>query len=198
MTNRRTEKQTTRGSNPQALAAKKIQAIDAARVQTRKMKATGPNAAVANGRNTHSTSSRRSTRLNKITAVVSSPVNSGRGHAGNMNAQMARDEGAQSHTQGSLDEVQDLKHQLEEERREPFYCTSYETICFTNNVESEKNRLLRRATEKQMLHTSTTIAKPKGSIGTAGFSLITAMKLDRHNPKDKALYNDILVSCKAL
>jgi len=27
-----------------------------------------------------------------------------------------------------------------------------------------------------------------------GFSLITAMKLDKQNPKDKALYNDILVS----
>jgi hypothetical protein len=38
------------------------------------------------------------------------------------------------------------------------------------------------------------IPKPKGSIGKAGFSLIAAMMLDKHNPKDKALYNDILVS----
>jgi hypothetical protein len=37
------------------------------------------------------------------------------------------------------------------------------------------------------------IPKPKGSVGEAGFSLITEMKLDKYNPKDKALYNDILV-----
>lgn len=38
------------------------------------------------------------------------------------------------------------------------------------------------------------IAKPKGSIGAPGFNLITEMKLDKKNPKDKELYNDILVS----
>jgi hypothetical protein len=38
------------------------------------------------------------------------------------------------------------------------------------------------------------IPKPKGSVGAAGFSLISAMKLDKQNSKDKALYNDILVS----
>jgi hypothetical protein len=40
------------------------------------------------------------------------------------------------------------------------------------------------------------IPKPKGSVGAAGFSLIAEMKLDKHNRADKALYNDILVSCK--
>jgi hypothetical protein len=67
-----------------------------------------------------------------------------------------------------------------------------------NNIYSEKNRLLRRAAEKQTSHTQKKITKPKGSIGTARFSLIAAMKLDRDNPKDKVLYNDILVSCKAI
>ena len=38
------------------------------------------------------------------------------------------------------------------------------------------------------------IPKPKGSVGEAGFSLITAMRLDKQDSKDKALYNDILVS----
>ena len=40
------------------------------------------------------------------------------------------------------------------------------------------------------------IPKPKGSVGAAGFSLIAAMRLDKYNSKDKALYNDILVGCK--
>jgi hypothetical protein len=42
------------------------------------------------------------------------------------------------------------------------------------------------------------IKRPKGSIGDKGFSLINEMKLDKSNPKDKSLYNDILVSCNIL
>jgi hypothetical protein len=61
-------------------------------------------------------------------------------------------------------------------------------------AESDKNRLLRRTAEKQHSHTAEMIAKPKGSIGAPGFNLITEMKLDKKNPKDKELYNDILVS----
>ena len=41
------------------------------------------------------------------------------------------------------------------------------------------------------------IPKPKGSVGVAGFNLITEMKLDKYNPKDKVLYNDILVCRRA-
>jgi len=111
---------------------------------------------------------------------------------------MARADSAQSYTQGNLDEVQDLQYGLEKERSEPFQCTSYKTICLTNNTESENNWLLCCATKKQMSYTLKMITKHKCSIGTAGFSLITPMKLDQHNPKNKALYNDILVSCKAL
>jgi hypothetical protein len=128
--NRKTEKQTTRGSNRLALAAKKIQAIDAARVQKKKPTVhmvSGGNVVVANGHNTHSPPSRRSNRLNRITAVVTSPVSGGRGHTGNVDAQMAS---AQSRAEGSLDEVQDLQQQLQEERGESFYCTSNESYSF--------------------------------------------------------------------
>jgi hypothetical protein len=40
------------------------------------------------------------------------------------------------------------------------------------------------------------IPKPKGGVGATGFSLISEMKLDKDNKKDKALYNDILVSTR--
>jgi hypothetical protein len=63
---------------------------------------------------------------------------------------------------------------------------------FTYNY-PEKNRLLRRAGTSQASQASQLIPKPKGSVGAAGFSLITEMKLNKYNPKDKALYNDILV-----
>jgi hypothetical protein len=58
---------------------------------------------------------------------------------------------------------------------------------------SEKTRLLRRNATAQASQASELISKPKGSVGGAGFSLITEMKLDKQNPKDKVLYNDILV-----
>jgi hypothetical protein len=54
----------------------------------------------------------------------------------------------------------------------------------------EKNRLLRR---NATAPASELISKPKGSVGGAGFSLITEMKLDKQDSKDKVLYNDILV-----
>lgn len=38
------------------------------------------------------------------------------------------------------------------------------------------------------------IKRPKGTVGCSGFSLITEMKLDKKNPKDRILYYDILVS----
>ena len=59
---------------------------------------------------------------------------------------------------------------------------------------TEKNQLLNRGTMVQTSQISQVIPKPKGSVGAAGFSLISAMKLDKHNSEDKALYNDILVS----
>jgi hypothetical protein len=71
-------------------------------------------------------------------------------------------------------------------------------VCLQNYTGSDKNRLLRRAAEKQTSQTLEKIAKPSGSVGSAGFSLITEMKLDRTNPSEKVLYNDILVSCKAI
>jgi hypothetical protein len=58
---------------------------------------------------------------------------------------------------------------------------------------SEKNRLLRRNATVQAAQASELISKPKGSVGGAGFSLITEMKLNKQDPKDKVLYNDILV-----
>jgi hypothetical protein len=60
---------------------------------------------------------------------------------------------------------------------------------------SDKNRLLRRAA---MTENPTIIHRPKGSVGEAGFSLITEMKLDKQSSKDKGLYNDILVRFKLL
>jgi hypothetical protein len=58
---------------------------------------------------------------------------------------------------------------------------------------SEKNRLLRRNATAKASQASELISKPKGSVGGAGFSLITEMKLNKQDPKDKVLYNDILV-----
>ena len=56
-----------------------------------------------------------------------------------------------------------------------------------------KNELLRRNAMAQASQASELISKPKGSVGGAGFSLITEMKLDKKDPQDKTLYNDILV-----
>jgi hypothetical protein len=72
------------------------------------------------------------------------------------------------------------------------------TICLQSYTESDKNLLLRRAAEKQTSQTVKKIAKPNGSVGSAGFSLIAEMKLDKNNPREKVLYNDILVSCKVI
>jgi hypothetical protein len=61
----------------------------------------------------------------------------------------------------------------------------------------DKNRLLHCTATAEASQTSMTIPKPKGSVGAAGFSLITAMKLDKYDWKDKSLYNDILVCCES-
>ncbi len=58
---------------------------------------------------------------------------------------------------------------------------------------SEKTWLLHFNATAQASQASELILKPKGSVGGAGFSLITKTKLNKQNPKDKALYNDILV-----
>lgn len=52
---------------------------------------------------------------------------------------------------------------------------------------------MRRNATAQASQASELISKPKGSVGGAGFSLITEMKLNKQDPKDKVLYNDILV-----
>jgi hypothetical protein len=100
------------------------------------------------------------------------------------------DEDPQSHGEGLLKEIQDLQRQLQEEKRESSPPES-DDIVYTY---VDKNRLLNRGTTVQTSRTSEMIPKPKGSVGETGFSLIAAMKLDKHNPKDKTLYNDILVS----
>ncbi|KIM87081.1 hypothetical protein PILCRDRAFT_4301 [Piloderma croceum F 1598] len=88
------------------------------------------------------------------------------------------DEDPQLHGEGLLKEIQDLQRQLQEEKH--------------------KNRLLNCGTAVQTLQTSEMIPKPKGSVGETGFSLIAAMKLDKQNPKDKTLYNDILACVRTL
>ena len=60
-------------------------------------------------------------------------------------------------------------------------------------VPSEKNRLLRQGNAKQLLQATKIIRKPKGSIGSSGYSLITEMKLNKDSEKDRNLYSDILV-----
>jgi hypothetical protein len=99
--------------------------------------------------------------------------------------------------QGSSEEVQDLRQQLQEERRQSSH-TSVIAICLHSYTEPDKNRLLRHAAEKQTSKTLEMIAKPNGSVGSAGFSLIAAMRLDKNKPKEKMLYNDILVSCNVV
>jgi hypothetical protein len=59
-----------------------------------------------------------------------------------------------------------------------------------------KSRLLHRTATLPNAPTMRMIPKPKGGVGATGFSLISEMKLDKDNRKDKALYNDILVSTR--
>jgi hypothetical protein len=54
---------------------------------------------------------------------------------------------------------------------------------------------LRRAVTAETSQKVKMIPKPRGSVGAAGFSLIAEMKLNKHDPADKTLYNDILVRC---
>jgi hypothetical protein len=62
----------------------------------------------------------------------------------------------------------------------------------------EKNRLLRQSSAVQAGKTSKVIPKPKGSVGCAGYCLITKMKLNKEKGEDRILYNDILVSACAI
>jgi hypothetical protein len=134
MTNqhRKSKKQTARNGNPRALAAKKTQVIDAAREQKKKaavrtVHGGGPNVAVGNDAGGPSRSCRRSSRLNGIGAMTEYPAQSR--HTKDANAAVASrkrlplshtpsDEGGQLDAQGGLEEVQDLRRQLQEERRQ--------------------------------------------------------------------------------
>ena len=58
----------------------------------------------------------------------------------------------------------------------------------------DKNRLLCQGNTAKALQTLQMIPKAKGSVGSAGYCLITEMKLDKAKEKDRTLYNDILVS----
>jgi hypothetical protein len=89
------------------------------------------------------------------------------------------------------DEIEDLRRQLEREKGKT--TTTIRRNEMTYEDTSDKNRLLRRTAVTQVPQAANLIPKPKGSVGDAGFSLIAAMKLDKHKPEDKALYNDILV-----
>jgi hypothetical protein len=55
---------------------------------------------------------------------------------------------------------------------------------------AEKRRILARDHDGEM----EMIAKPKGTVGTKGYSLIKNMQLDPKNEEEKGLYSDILVS----
>jgi len=132
----KSKKLTTRSGDPRALAAKKNRVVDAAQAQKKKaavrtVRGVEPNAAVRNDADMHSSGPprppRRSSRLNGIPTMTKSPVQSKR--TKDANATMASrqvrphsytplDEGAQSDAQGSLEEVQDLQQQLQEERRQ--------------------------------------------------------------------------------
>jgi len=90
--------------------------------------------------------------------------------------------------------TKDLRWQLQEEKGEG-------VLYFNNNTltlnYSKKNRLLHRVAAAKASQTLEMIPKPKGSIRMAGFNLIAEMMLDKYNPKDKVLYNDILVCRRA-
>jgi hypothetical protein len=106
---------------------------------------------------------------------------------------ISEDEAAQHEASADSDEIHDLRRQLQEEKGEATYHTDDNLLTYNY---SEKNRLLSRAGTTQASQASKMIPRPKGSVGAAGFSLITAMKLDKSNPIDKTLYNDILVCRK--
>ena len=209
----KSKKQTTKNGNARVLVAKNIQVVDAARERKKKVAMhtiRGSRSKAAIGDDTSTDSSgpskpyRRSSRLNRTPAMTEAPVQSK--HNKDANAAVASRKvlprsftplHEEADAQGSSEEVQDLRQQLQEERRQSSH-TSVIAICLHSYTEPDKNRLLRHAAEKQMSKTLEMIAKPNGSVGSAGFSLIAAMRLDKNKPKEKMLYNDILVSCKVV
>jgi hypothetical protein len=124
----KSQKQTNRGSNPRTLAAKKNQVVEAARVHKFATRRGRTDAVVVNDENIDisgtSRPRRRSSRLNAIS--ISTAEGSRTKNANAMSTIATRavrtcsptttEEGAQSDTQSSLDEMQELRRQLREEK----------------------------------------------------------------------------------
>lgn len=60
----------------------------------------------------------------------------------------------------------------------------------------EKNRQLMNESEKLTPLENLIVPRPKGCVGSKGYSLIAMLGLDKDDDKDKRLFNDLKVSIK--